>query len=130
MKYMILMNTTSKNLASFGTMSRDEIMRHVGFMKTLNAELKQRGELVTAEGLTMPDEAKIVRAREGGGAPIVSDGPFAESKEFLAGWWIVDVASPERAIEICAHISTAPGPGGVPMNFPVELRPVGKAPEV
>jgi hypothetical protein len=130
MKYMILMNATTKDLAAFGSMSRDDIGRHVGFMHALNAELKKRGEYVVAEGLTGPEEAKIVRAREGGGAPIVTDGPFAEGKELLAGWWIVDVASPERAIELCAEISTAPGPGGVPMNFPVELRPVGQAPTV
>jgi hypothetical protein len=130
MKYMILMNVTAKDFKSFGSMSPDDIGRHIGFMHTLNADLKKRGELVTAEGLTGPNEAKIVRAREGGGAPIVSDGPFAEGKEFLAGWWIVDVASHERAVELCGFISTAPGPGGAPMNFPVELRRVGEAPKV
>ena len=104
--------------------------RQVSFMHALNADLRTRGELVVAEGLTMPNEAKIVQARESGGAPIVTDGPFAEGKEFLAGFWIVDVASPARAVEICAYISTAPGPGGAPMNFPVELRPVGQAPKV
>jgi hypothetical protein len=130
MKYMILMNVTAKDFNTFGTMSRDDIGRHIGFMHTLNADLKKRGEFVIAEGLTPPNEAKIVRAREGGGAPIVTDGPFAEGKEFLAGWWIVDVASHARAVELCAHISTAPGVGGTPMNFPVELRPVGQAPAV
>jgi len=60
----------------------------------------------------------------------VTDGPFAETKEYLMGFWILDVKSPERIVEIAAHISGAPGAGGVPMNFPVEIRPVGQAPEV
>ena len=129
MKYMILMNVSSKDFDTFGTMSPAEIGAHVQFMKSLNVQLEERGELVVAEGLTPPDQAKIVRARDGGGTPIVTDGPFAEGKEFLAGFWIVDVASHERAVELCGYISTAPGRGGAPMNFPVELRAVGEAPK-
>ena len=60
--------------------------------------------------------------------PVVTDGPFAETKEFLAGYWIVDVESPERAVEIAAHISAAPGPGGGPLNMPIEVRQVMCAP--
>jgi hypothetical protein len=72
----------------------------------------------------------VVRAKAGGGSPVVTDGPFPESKEFLAGYWIVDCKSQERVIELAGHISTAPGRDGVPMNFPVEIRPVGVAPKV
>ncbi|KAB2901299.1 MAG: hypothetical protein F9K40_08625 [Kofleriaceae bacterium] len=130
MKYMILMNANAEALKHFGTMGAADFKRHVEFMRTLNDDLQKRGELRVAEGLTGPEDARIVRAREGGGAPIVTDGPFAEGKEFLAGFWIVDVASRERAIELAAYISTAPGKDGAPMNFPVELRPVGEAPPV
>ncbi|HVR20146.1 MAG TPA: YciI family protein [Polyangiaceae bacterium] len=127
MKYMLLMNANRNDLASFGTMSPDEIVAHLRFMDGVNAELKASGEWVVAEGLTMPDQAKLVRARNDG--PPVTDGPFPESKEFLAGFWILDCKSLERAIEIAAKVSAAPGRGGAPMNFPVELRPVGVAPE-
>ncbi|HUQ03690.1 MAG TPA: YciI family protein [Kofleriaceae bacterium] len=128
MKYMILMNATPEGLKEFGKMTQADFVTHVKFMHDLNEDLRKRGEWVVAEGLTGPEEARIVRAREGGGAPIVTDGPFAEGKEFLAGFWIVDVKSLERAIELCGYISTAPGPAGKSINFPVELRPVGQAP--
>ena len=75
------------------------------------------------QGLTPPGEAKIVRAGENG-MPAVTDGPFPESKEFLVGYWIVDVDSAERAYEIAARASAAPGPGGVPLNMPIEVRQV------
>ena len=127
MKYMILMSTTQKDLQSFGTMSPEDIHRHIQFMGNLNADLKARGELVDAQGLTGPDQAQLVTARTGG-APVVTDGPFPEAKEFLAGYWLVDVSGPERIIELAAFISAAPGRGGAPLNFPVEVRAVGVAP--
>jgi len=130
MKYMILMNATNADWKSFGAMAPEEIGAHIGFMKKLNEELRASGELVLAEGLTGPEEAKVVQARGGGGAPAVTDGPFPEAKEFLAGFWILDCRSLERAIELAARISRAPGKGGAPMNFPVDVRPVGVAPTV
>jgi hypothetical protein len=117
-------------MQTFGTLPPEDIRAHIGFMIKFNAGLKTSGELVDAQGLTGPEQAKIVRARAGGGAPAVTDGPFPESKEFLAGYWIVEVRSPERAVEIASLISAAPGRGGVPMNIPVELREVGVAPDV
>ena len=76
--------------------------------------------------LAMPGEAKLVRA--GAGGQPVTDGPFPESKEFLAGYWIVEVDSAERAYAIAARISAAPGPGGAPLNMGVEVRQVMSAP--
>src|SRR5207249_10911304 len=92
-------------------------------MMASHQELTESGELVGTEGLTGPEAAKIV-THDGAGAPVVTDGPFAESKEFLAGYWLVDVESEERAIEIAAKTSAAPGPGGRPTARTIEVRPV------
>jgi hypothetical protein len=75
----------------------------------------------------MPSDARIVRAASGG-APAVTDGPYPEAKEFLAGYWIVDVGSPEEAYEIAGRASAAPGPGGTPLNMPIEVRQVMSGP--
>jgi len=92
----------------------------------LDEELRQSGELVSAEGLSFPDQAKLVRAGKNG-VPI-TDGVFPESKEFLAGFWIIDVENPERAYAVAAKVSAAPGPGGAPLNMPIEVRPIMSAP--
>jgi hypothetical protein len=106
----------------------EDIRAHIGFMKVLATELKEAGELVGAEGLASPEHARIVRAGRNG-APEVTDGPFAEAKEFLAGYWIVDVESTDRAYAIAARASAAPGKGGAPLNMPIEVREVMSAPE-
>ena len=95
-------------------------------MKRFDKPLRERGELVSAEGLADPKQAKLVRAGKDG-TPI-TDGVFPEAKEYLAGYWIVDVASPERAYEIAAQASAAPGPGGAPLNMPIEVRQVMSGP--
>jgi hypothetical protein len=77
----------------------------------------------------LSSEAKLVRAGKSG-APEVTDGPFAEAKEFLAGYWIVDVETPERAYAIAGKASAAPGPGGKPINMPIEVREVMSAPPI
>ena len=91
-------------------------------MKNFARKLTASGELVAAEGLAGPDQAKRVRA--GADGKPITDGVFPETKEFLAGYWIVDVDSPERAYAIAAEASAAPGPGGVPLNMPIEVRQV------
>jgi hypothetical protein len=106
-----------------------DLKAHIDFMMRLNKELTDAGELVGAEGLAGPNEARVVRATSGG-APAVTDGPFPESKEFLAGYWIVEVERTERAYEIAAKASAAPGPGGSPLNIPIEVRQVMSAPAV
>lgn len=99
-----------------------DVQAHIDFQIALNAELTERGELVDAQGLTGPELAKIVLATDG--APIVTDGPFPESKELLAGYRMVDVESEERAIEIAARSSEGPGPDGVPLRQQIEVRQV------
>lgn len=93
----------------------------VEFMEQLNTELAAAGELVAAEGLTAPSEARVVRPN--GDDTVTTDGPFAEAKEVLAGFWVIDVASRERAEEIAARVVRF-------VNAPIELRPIGEAPEV
>jgi len=105
----------------------EEVQAMVAYMRDLNQELSSRGELVSAEGLTPPADARIVRAGKNR-APVVTDGPFAETKEFLAGFWIVDCPTSGRAYDIAAIASAAPGPGGAPMNIPIEVRSVGSPP--
>ena len=95
---------------------------HYDYLKNLNDELEKSGELVDMRALTGPELAKIVRF--GDAAPVVTDGPFPETKEFLAGWQLLDVESQERAIEIAAQTSQAPGPGGIPSGNPIEVRQV------
>jgi hypothetical protein len=128
MKYMLLMQFSAETAGfpPITTWTADEVKAHIEFMHEVNTKFTDAGELVDAQGLAMPDAAKIVRAGDGG-APVVSDGPFPESKEFLAGWWIVDCETPERAVELAAYISTAPGPGGRPLNMPIEVRQVMSA---
>jgi hypothetical protein len=125
MKYILMMNTMK---AGHGVPQwpKKDLQAHIAFMMTLNKGLQEAGEFVSAEGLGFPDQAKLVRAGKNG-LPI-TDGVFPESKEFLAGYWIVDVANPERAYAIAAQISAAPGPGGEPLNMPIEVRPVMSAP--
>jgi hypothetical protein len=125
MKYIIMMNTMRAGLG-VPEWPQKELQAHIAFMIGLNKELRQSGEFVSAEGLSFPDQAKLVRAGENG-VPI-TDGVFPESKEFLAGYWIVDVDSPERAYAIAARVSAAPGPGGAPLNMPIEVRPVMSGP--
>lgn len=125
MKYILMMNTMK---AGHGVPEwpRQGLMAHIGFMHSLNKNLLESGEFVLAEGLAFPDQARLVRAGKNG-IP-VTDGVFPESKEFLAGFWIVDVETPERAYAIAAEVSSAPGPGGAPLNMPIEVRPVMSAP--
>ncbi len=107
----------------------EDVRAHIRFQQDLNAELVARGgELVDAQGLAGPDLAKRVTF-DGKGAPVVTDGPFPESKELLAGYRMVDVESEERALEIAAQTSAAPGPDGVPIQHPIEVRQVMGAPD-
>ena len=122
MKYMLMMNTPGNGPYQIGSWPKADIQPHIGHMIALNKKLRELGEFVGAEGLTGPDQATLVRAA-GDGAPI-TDGVFPESKEFLAGYWIVDVESPARAYQIAAEASAAPGPGGAPLNMAIEVREV------
>ena len=122
MKYILLMTGTKAGVDTYKAWSKKDIQTHFEYLKSLNKELSESGELVANEPLAAPDQAKVVRAGKGG-VPI-TDGVFPEAKEFLLGYWLVDVESPERAYEIAARLSAGPAPGGVPTNMPIEVRQI------
>lgn len=126
MKFMLMMNTPAGGPYKIATWPQADIKAHIAFMQRFAAKLGASGELVAAEGLAGPDQAKLVRAGNDGRP--VTDGVFPETKEFLAGFWIVDVESVERAVAIAAEASAAPGPGGAPLNLSIEVREVMSAP--
>lgn len=131
MRFMLLQNyaateTVTKPMSEW---TPDEIKAHIAHQVRINEELVERGELVEAQGLAGPEHAKVV-THDGVGAPVVTDGPFPEAKEFLAGYRVVDVESLDRAIEIAAQGSAAPGPGGAPIKQEIEVREVMAIPSV
>jgi hypothetical protein len=125
MKYILMMTGSKAGVDTYRAWSKSDVERHFAHLTKLNKDLRDAGELVANEGLAAPDQAKVVRAGSGG-VPI-TDGIFPEAKEFLLGYWIVDVESPERAYEIAARLSAGPGPGGVPTNMPIEVRHIMSA---
>lgn len=129
MKFMMMMHAPRSGWEKdgIGTWPPADIKAHVNFMMALNTELKASGELVEAQGLALPEHARIVRARKDG-TPEVTDGPYPEAKEFLAGFWIIDVDTTERAYAIAAKASSAPGKHGAPMSIPIEIREVMSGP--
>ena len=130
MRFMLLQNygQVESDCAPMTQWSPEDIKAHIEFQQALNAELAELGELVDAQGLAGPELAKFV-VSDGISAPVITDGPYPESKELLAGYRLVDVESAERAVEIAARASAAPGPDGVPIRQPIEVREVLSAPD-
>jgi hypothetical protein len=122
MKYILLMTGTKAGVDSYKAWAQKDIQAHFAFLKRLHQDLRESGEFVATEPLAPPDQAKVVRGGNGG-VPI-TDGVFPEAKEFLLGYWIVDVENPERAYEIAARLSAGPGPGGTPLSMPIEVRQI------
>ena len=126
MKYMLMMNTPGGGPYQIASWPKKDIEAHIAFMMDFGKKLAASGELAGAEGLAGPDQARLVRAGSDG-RPI-TDGVFPETKEFLAGYWIIDVPTPECAYQIAAEASAAPGPGGAPLNMGIEVRQVMSGP--
>ena len=122
MKYILLMTGTKAGVDTYRKWSKCDVENHFAYLRDLNKVLTESGELVANEPLGWPEHAKMVRAGKGG-VPI-TDGVFPEAKEFLLGYWMVDVECAERAYEIAARLSAGPGPGGVPTNMPIEVRQI------
>jgi hypothetical protein len=129
MKYMMMMHGNAQAFAQMAAWSPQDIKAMIDFMGAVGEDLAASGELVDARGLATPEQVKVVHAGPDGEA-VVTDGPFPEAKEVLAGYWIIEVASEARAIELAARISACPGAGGAPVNQPIQLLPVLDAPEV
>jgi len=122
MKYILMMNGTKANFAEYAKWSKKDMEANTAFMRTFSKQLKDEGVFVATEGLGWPEQAKLVRASKDG-MP-VTDGVFPESKEFLAGYWIIDVESPEQAYKIAARASAAPGRDGATGGLAIEVRQV------
>ena len=130
MRFMLLQNygEVESDCAPMTEWSPGDVKAHIEFQNALNHELAELGELVDAQGLAGPELAKCV-VWDGTGAPVITDGPYPESKELLAGYRLVDVETAERALEIAARASAAPGQNGVPIQQPIEVREVLSAPD-
>jgi hypothetical protein len=98
----------------------EEISDHIQYMNDFAAKLEGTGEFVGEAALS--DQGMWVRY-DGEGRPPVTDGPFAETKDLIAGWMVIDVDSQERAVELAGELSAAPGAGGKPIHEWLELRP-------
>lgn len=123
-RFMLLVNYDGGNVdAPMAEWDPADLKAHLDYYERLSAELTESGELIGGERLAWPEASRIVRA-DGRSAPVVTDGPYAEAKEQLAGFQVFDVASLDRAIEIAARLSAVPGPGGVPTMQPIEVRQV------
>jgi hypothetical protein len=120
MKYILMMSGTKPGVSGYHTWTQRDRDTHMQTLGAIVKDLVETGEFVATQGLADPNEAKVVRG-EKNGLPI-TDGIFPESKEFLLGYWVVDVATADRAYAIAGRISAAPGPGGVPTNMSIEVR--------
>jgi hypothetical protein len=130
MRFMLLQNYggVESGCAPMSEWTPGEIKAHIVFQQGLNQELAETGELVDAQGLAGPEMAKFV-VSDGAAPPVVTDGPFPESKELLAGYRLVDVESVERAVAIAARASASPGPNGMAIRQRIEVREVLSAPD-
>jgi hypothetical protein len=126
---MLLVHADPGGWSGLASWAREDFAHMVGSMRELDADLRESGELLHDNGLAGPGSARTVRAGPDG-TPAVRDGLREGATDFLAGYWVVDVASPERAVEIATRISLTPGPGGKPVNQQVEVHAIGEAPDV
>ncbi len=109
MKYMLMVHSALSDFETRDT-SPEDMQDVFEFMMKINTELEETGELLDAAGLADPRQAVTVRRR--GGSAVPTDGPFAEAKEVLGGYWVLDVASKDRALEIASYIVEKSGPHG------------------
>jgi hypothetical protein len=124
-KYLIMMTHSPDEPVQEWT--PDDVKANWAHMQQIHQEMTEAGELLAAEKLAGPEATKVV-ASDGVGAPVITDGVYPEAKELLAGFWMVDVDSEQRAVEIAARTSAAPGPGGAPTRKPIVVRPIMDAP--
>ncbi len=129
MKYMILTYGSQQDYDSMAgkatdrpAWSAEDVAAMGAFMESFNKDLVESGELVDTRGLTAPVHTRRVQLRSG--VPVVTDGPYAETQEVLAGYWIVECESFDRATAIAARLSNCPSPGGVYDDSVADVRPI------
>lgn len=129
MKYMILTFAAEQDYQAMTGQSegqpawtQEDYAALGAFMRSFNQELLDSGELVETRGLSAPVHSRRVRLQEG--VPVVTDGPYAESEEVLAGYWVVECASFDRATEIAARLANCPGPDHVRARAYADVRPI------
>jgi hypothetical protein len=125
MKYLLLKHyrggpTPVVDLEPMDRWTPEEVDAHMQYMRDFAARLQEAGEFV--DGQALAPEGTFVRY-DGEGRPPVTDGPFAETKDLIAGWYVIDVESFDRAVELAGQLSAAPGPGGRPIHEWLEVRP-------
>ncbi len=130
MKYLLLKHYRGNpepavDFAPMDEWAPDEVDAHLTFMSDFAKRLEGTGEFVDGQALA-PDGAFV--RYDGEGRPPVVDGPFAETKDLIAGWMVIDVESWDRAVELAGELSAAPGPGGKPLHEWLEVRPFLTAP--
>ncbi|MFI1394710.1 YciI family protein [Streptomyces sp. NPDC020681] len=133
MKYLVMVQGTQadyeamsgKGNAHSPAWSEKDLAAMFAFMQSVNNDLAESGELVDAQGLTEPAQTRLVAAGKDG-RPVITDGPYSETKELLAGYWVLDCASLERVTEIAARVALCPVPEGV-TDYPVVIRPIQDA---
>ncbi|MEE1754224.1 YciI family protein [Streptomyces sp. SP18CS02] len=130
MKYLVMVQgsqadydaMSGKPSAQSPAWSEEDLRAMFGFMQAINDDLVESGELVDANGLAEPARTRFVSAGQDG-RPVITDGPYGETKELLAGYWVLDCASLERVTEIAARVAQCPAPEGSP-EYPVVIRPI------
>ncbi|MGW2724733.1 YciI family protein [Streptomyces sp. NPDC001492] len=130
MKYLVMVQCTQadyegmqgKASATSPAWSQEEVQAMYAFMGALNDDLAETGEMIDGQGLTEPARTRLVGLGEDG-KPVITDGPYSETKELLAGYWVLDCASLERVTEIAERIIQCPMPAGA-TNYPVVIRPI------
>jgi len=134
MKYMILTYASQRDYDAMAgkataepVWSPQDFAAMGAFMEAFNRELVESGELVETRGLTAPVHTRRLETK--GGVPVVTDGPYAEITEVLAGYWIVECDSFDRATEIAARLSACPAPAEVATRAYADVRPIAESRE-
>lgn len=129
MKYMILTYASQQDYDGMAgkdtgkpAWAAEDFAAMATFMEALNQELAESGELVETRGLIAPVHTRRLQLK--GGVPVVTDGPYAETEEVLAGYWVVECDSFDRATEIAAKLATCPGPEHVAATAVADVRPI------
>ncbi|WP_171112000.1 MULTISPECIES: YciI family protein [unclassified Streptomyces] len=130
MKYLVMVQGTQADYEAMRgnasehspAWSEQDVQAMYAYMSAINDDLAETGELVDGQGLAEPARTRLV-GLDADGKPVITDGPYSETKELLAGYWVLDCASLERVTEIAERVARCPQPAGTP-EYPVVIRPI------